>query len=313
MRDNFEQEMLDMMSTFDREPPRGVWDRIKLHIQSGGILNNSTQLLIVGVSLALGALLTAGVYLITDEETKPKLEEEVQEEENDDEVIAAGERLYKNQCATCHTMDMKTDATGPALGGVTQKRSKEWLYAFTRSSQEMVNNNDSIALLLWSLWGPTVMNNFKHFTDGQLDTLYAYIEFVSNTISPDSLLMKGEKRNRPVKKLSRRRERIQLEIPEEYKDKNEFHKGEYLYQIACADCHGEVDDQLKTLPFKVQNNYYNQDWFVEYVKDTKQLLKKEDVDLEDLLESKPDFQLHKVKGDEVDNIRSIYTYLKKAG
>ena len=87
-----------------------------------------------------------------------------------------GAQLFKNYCAACHVKKQDMDLSGPSLYGVTKKYEKEWLYEFTRNSQEMIAAGDARAVQAWESWNPLVMNNFKNLLDGQLDDLYYYIE-----------------------------------------------------------------------------------------------------------------------------------------
>lgn len=87
-----------------------------------------------------------------------------------------GKILFRKNCATCHAKEQDIALTGPSLFGVTQRREKEWLYDFTRQSQEMIDARDPEALVLWDAWNPVVMNNFPKLEDKELDDIYYYIE-----------------------------------------------------------------------------------------------------------------------------------------
>ena len=65
--------------------------------------------------------------------------------------------------------------TAPALGGVTKRRNKRWLYNYTRGSIDMFKKGDSIAIVLRNQ-GWALMNSFPQLTDTDLDALYYYIE-----------------------------------------------------------------------------------------------------------------------------------------
>ncbi len=91
------------------------------------------------------------------------------------EITEGGERLYDVHCKNCHSKDMSAKLTGPALGNIHLKRSKEWLYDFTRNSQKMINEGNPEALCVWYEWQPVLMNNFT-LSDAELDSIYAYVE-----------------------------------------------------------------------------------------------------------------------------------------
>ncbi len=55
----------------------------------------------------------------------------------------AGKELFRNNCAACHNKDMKSDMTGPALGGVQERWADypiEDLYSWIRNSQALVES-----------------------------------------------------------------------------------------------------------------------------------------------------------------------------
>jgi len=92
--------------------------------------------------------------------------------------IEAGKTLFRNQCATCHNRDMKSNLTGPALGGVEERWAaypQEDLYTWIRNSQAMISAGHPRAVELWNQWKPTVMSNFLNLTDDEIANLLAYI------------------------------------------------------------------------------------------------------------------------------------------
>ncbi|WP_367392594.1 cytochrome c [Lewinella sp. LCG006] len=95
--------------------------------------------------------------------------------------LALGKSIFRNNCAACHAGDMKTNLTGPALGG-TERRwenhgGKEALYAWIRNSQKMIAEGENQrAQELWQEWRPTVMNSFENLTDEEIDAVIGYIE-----------------------------------------------------------------------------------------------------------------------------------------
>jgi len=99
---------------------------------------------------------------------------------NAQEDLAAGEALFKAQCASCHNRNMVDDLTGPALGGVQERWAdypEEDLYAWIRNSQAQIAAGHPRATELWNAWKPTVMNNFN-LTNEEIDHLLIYINAV---------------------------------------------------------------------------------------------------------------------------------------
>lgn len=95
--------------------------------------------------------------------------------------LAAGETLFKNNCGACHSRDMKTKMTGPALGGVEERWAdypREDLYKWIRNSQGMIAEGHPRAVELWNEWKPTVMNPFPNLSDQDIENILAYVNAV---------------------------------------------------------------------------------------------------------------------------------------
>ena len=97
-----------------------------------------------------------------------------------------GKTLFKNFCAACHVKDMKTDLTGPALGGVEERWAdydRVDLYSWIRNSQSMINDaKHPKAVELWNTYG-TVMTAFPQLTDDNIESLLAYINVAANPVA----------------------------------------------------------------------------------------------------------------------------------
>ncbi len=203
MRDEFEKELQDILIGFDRQPEAGAWDEIKWRIQGRVFSFLSPSVFLWGtVAILLGGWMwwQLGPSTPLEQKNKPVPIEndlfrvhtvysmdkkgEWQLSSIDtvilDEALYAvfktGRSLFKRNCGVCHAVDMITRASGPALGGITQLRSREWLYAFTRNSQAMIAAGDPIALEVWNKWKPAVMTPFLSLTDEELKAIYAFID-----------------------------------------------------------------------------------------------------------------------------------------
>lgn len=96
--------------------------------------------------------------------------------------IRHGQELFIANCAACHSKNMKDDLTGPALAGTEARWSKyprKDLYNYIRNSQAMVKAKHPRAVEVWKKWQPTVMNDFTHLSDEDIDTLLAYVKIQS--------------------------------------------------------------------------------------------------------------------------------------
>lgn len=85
----------------------------------------------------------------------------------------AGKQLFKANCASCHKLN--EDMTGPALAGVTQRRSNEWLHKWITNSQALIASGDPDANALWEKWKPTPMTAFTTLKSEEIDNILAYI------------------------------------------------------------------------------------------------------------------------------------------
>lgn len=88
-------------------------------------------------------------------------------------VAQDGAALFKQNCGMCHKLGARL--VGPDLTGVTQRRSKDWLHKFIKSSQSLVKSGDKDANAIFNEFGQTVMPD-QNVTDAQIDLILKYIE-----------------------------------------------------------------------------------------------------------------------------------------
>ncbi len=65
------------------------------------------------------------------------------------DLLADGKQLFRQNCASCHTIG-KGRMVGPDLEGVNTRRNVKWLTDFIRSSQTMIKSGDPVALTLFA-------------------------------------------------------------------------------------------------------------------------------------------------------------------
>ena len=88
--------------------------------------------------------------------------------------IAAGESLFKMNCAACHKMDSKS--IGPALRGVGDKFEREWLYKWIQNSQGLIASGDALAIKLFEENNKMVMTPFPGLSETDMDNILAYTD-----------------------------------------------------------------------------------------------------------------------------------------
>jgi len=85
---------------------------------------------------------------------------------------AAGEALFKSNCAACHKLYAK--AVGPALFEVGNKYDKEWLYKWVKNSQDLVKSGDAQAVKIFEENNGAVMTAFPQLSNTDIDNIIAY-------------------------------------------------------------------------------------------------------------------------------------------
>jgi len=87
---------------------------------------------------------------------------------------AAGEALFKANCASCHRLYKKS--TGPALHNVSQKYEREWLYKWVKNSAALIESGDAQAVAIYNEFNQTAMNAFPQFSNADIDNIIAYTD-----------------------------------------------------------------------------------------------------------------------------------------
>ncbi|MCV6631723.1 MAG: c-type cytochrome [Flavobacteriaceae bacterium] len=83
-----------------------------------------------------------------------------------------GKQLFNTNCAACHHLERKM--TGPALGGVEEKRDKEWLYKWIKNSAGLIKSGDADAVAIFEEWNQVPMTAFPLLSDQDIDDILAY-------------------------------------------------------------------------------------------------------------------------------------------
>lgn len=92
-----------------------------------------------------------------------------------DSFAQDGKQLFVSKCQACHSGDMKTNSTGPALGGVEDRwQDKEKLHEWIRNNQKLIASGYPKAVEVSKI-SPTVMQTFDNLTDPQIDSILGYV------------------------------------------------------------------------------------------------------------------------------------------
>lgn len=90
------------------------------------------------------------------------------------EGLDAGGYLFRTRCAACHTIG-QGDALGPDLLGVTSRRERAWLERFIKAPDELLAQEDPIALELFAGYSKVRMPNLG-LGDGDVAALIRYLD-----------------------------------------------------------------------------------------------------------------------------------------
>lgn len=129
----------------------------------------------IQVTFILAMLLSSIVFALHKENTDYISIRETAIETQQDVNFTLGKALFRANCKACHNEDMVHISTAPALGGITKRRNKEWLYKFTKNSLKMFVEGDSLAVAIGNEYSG-LMTSFPMLSDADLDKIYYYVE-----------------------------------------------------------------------------------------------------------------------------------------
>ena len=88
--------------------------------------------------------------------------------------ISAGKKLFNTNCASCHKLDKKV--IGPALRGISKKRSNDWLISWIRDNAKLRASGDADAIAIFEEYNGSVMNAFPQLSDEDINNIIAYTD-----------------------------------------------------------------------------------------------------------------------------------------
>jgi cytochrome c551/c552 len=94
--------------------------------------------------------------------------------------IEKGKSIFMTRCAACHNVNQKL--TGPALAGVHERRSIDWIINFVRSSQTMVKSGDKDAVTLFESFNKVPMPDHQDLTGEDIKQVVEYIKSESKAV-----------------------------------------------------------------------------------------------------------------------------------
>jgi mono/diheme cytochrome c family protein len=91
----------------------------------------------------------------------------------DPAAIAAGDALFKANCAQCHAVNEKV--VGPALGGITKRRPISWLIPWVKNSAKVIASGDEYAVKLYNENGKQQMPSFG-LSDKEITSIISWVD-----------------------------------------------------------------------------------------------------------------------------------------
>ena len=85
-----------------------------------------------------------------------------------------GKAIFAARCASCHNVN-KT-LTGPALAGLDERRSMDWIVKFIQSSQTLVKNGDKDAIALFEKFNKIPMPDHSDLSADKIANIVDYIK-----------------------------------------------------------------------------------------------------------------------------------------
>lgn len=96
-----------------------------------------------------------------------------------DPPVEEGKAIFSARCASCHNINK--DLTGPALKGIDERRSMDWIISFVKSSQSLVKGGDKEAVAVFEKFNRIPMPDHPDLTDDNIKNVVAYIKSESSS------------------------------------------------------------------------------------------------------------------------------------
>jgi cytochrome c551/c552 len=85
-----------------------------------------------------------------------------------------GKTIFTARCAGCHNVNKQL--VGPALAGIDQRRSPEWIVKFVQSSQTLVKSGDKDAVALFEQFNKMPMPDHADLSSDNIKNIVEYIK-----------------------------------------------------------------------------------------------------------------------------------------
>lgn len=101
--------------------------------------------------------------------------------------IENGKNIFKKNCTSCHSMDLKKELIGPALSGITDRKNRNWLKKWIKNNKSLRDSGDKDAISIYQKYGKIEMNLFPNLSDKEIDYI---LDFIKNSPLPLKKMVK---------------------------------------------------------------------------------------------------------------------------
>jgi mono/diheme cytochrome c family protein len=113
-------------------------------------------------------------YVANPSAAEPAVAEEEEASAGDNPLIAQGEKLFKGNCKSCHSIG-DNKVVGPGLKGINDKREEEWLIKWITNSGELIASGDADANAIFEEYKKSPMPP-QAVTEDEIRAILAYIK-----------------------------------------------------------------------------------------------------------------------------------------
>ncbi len=86
--------------------------------------------------------------------------------------VENGKKIFKINCASCHQLNRKM--IGPALTGITERRTTDWLIKWISDNQKLRTNGDAEAIAIFEEYNGSMMTAFPNLSESDIMDILAY-------------------------------------------------------------------------------------------------------------------------------------------
>lgn len=104
-----------------------------------------------------------------------------------------GKAIFMARCASCHNVNKPL--TGPALAGIEERRTMDWIVSFVHSSQKLIQTGDEYAVALFHKYNKVPMPDHADLTPDNIKSVLEYIKKESSTAAETAPFVKPAKKH----------------------------------------------------------------------------------------------------------------------